>query len=267
MASRINVRTVKMGGGAKSSYEKQRKSVRNRQLTRSRLPSSEWEIAASPMSRTMIFNNYGEIKGMDTDLSQTPIVSTTNTNDNAFCLNLVQAGAASWNRVGRKTHLKSLRVVGNVLFNTQPTATGGALDNYVRVVVVWDKQISGGAIPTYDTVFGITSQAGVESCPDITCPLRYDNMDRFKVICDTVIEQPPLPVQSIAGTAAIAHYVPFDKYLKLKNLESVYSSNSSPMTTADISTGALLIYFRARINTAGQAIATSDCIARLRYTD
>jgi len=208
-----------------------------------------------------------EIKGMDTDISLTPIVSTTNTNDCAFCLNLIQSGAASWNRVGRKTHLRSLRIVGSLLFNSQPTGTGGAIDNYVRMVVVWDKQISGAALPQFDAIFGITSQTGAESCPDITCPPRYDNMDRFRVLLDCVIEQPPLPIQSFAGTAAVGHHVPFDKYIKLKNLESVYSTNNNPMTIADVSTGALYIYFRARQNVGGQAIVTMDAISRVRYTD
>jgi len=211
---------------------------------------------------------YGEVKGMDTDISLNPMISTTNTNASSFVLNLVQSGAASWNRVGRKTHIKSLRLIGNINFNSQPTAGGGALDNFVRMVVVWDKQISGAAIPVFESIFGITAQDGTESCPDIQCPPRYDNMDRFKVLLDCVIEQPPLPIQSFAGTANIEHRVPFDKFIRFaKPLESVYSSNSTPMTIADISTGALYLYFRCRQNVPGQAAAGIDGISRIRYTD
>ena len=36
-------------------------------------------------------------------------------------------------------------------------------ENGVRAVLVWDKQPNNGAIPTFDTIFGQTSQAGVES--------------------------------------------------------------------------------------------------------
>jgi len=63
---------------------------------------------------------YGEVKGMDTDISLNPMISTTNSNASSFVLNLVQSGAASWNRVGRKTHIKSLRLIGNINFNSQP---------------------------------------------------------------------------------------------------------------------------------------------------
>lgn len=211
---------------------------------------------------------YGETKGMDTDISLSPMISTTNTNASSFVLNLVQSGAASWNRVGRKTHIRSLRLIGNINFNSQPTATGGAIDNFVRMVVVWDKQISGAAIPTYDSIFGITDQSGVESCPDIQCPPRYDNMDRFKVLLDCVIEQPPLPMQTFAGTANVEHRVPFDKFLRFpKPLESVYATNSNPMAIADLSTGALYLYFRCRQNVPGQAAASIDGISRIRYID
>lgn len=46
-----------------------------------------------------------EVKGVDTSLDQ--IADVTNvaaSNNSAFCLNLVQQGAGSWNRVGRKIY-------------------------------------------------------------------------------------------------------------------------------------------------------------------
>jgi len=271
MSSRQNVKQIRFVSNAgKAMVEKRRREARTGHRTKSSsIPASEWEIAASPFAtRNLIFSSRGgEKKGMDTDVSLTPIIATTNTNGSAFCLNLIQNGAASWNRIGRKSHLKSLRLTGNFLFNSQPSATGSAIDNFVRMVVVWDNQISGAALPQFDAIFGITDQSGTESCPDITCPPRYDNMDRFKVLSDTIIEQPPLPIQTFAGTAATAHHVPFDKYIRLNNLESVYATNSNPMTIADLSTGALYVYFRAKNNVGGQAIVTSDGIARIRYTD
>ena len=58
----------------------------------------------------------GEMKGMDTDVSQNAIVGTTNSNANIMVLNLIQQGNGSWNRVGRKTHLSSVRIKGAVNF-------------------------------------------------------------------------------------------------------------------------------------------------------
>ena len=65
------------------------------------------------------------------------------------------------------------------------TSSYGALDTaitsgeWVRAVLVWDKQPNNGAIPTFDTIFGQTSQAGVESA-SVMDHLRYDNMFRFR---------------------------------------------------------------------------------------
>jgi len=208
-----------------------------------------------------------EKKGMDTDIDVTAIISTTNTNANAFVLNLIQAGTGSWNRVGRKTHLKSVRLVGQINWAFVPNTVTGALDGtYVRMVLVWDKQPSGAAIPLFNTIFGTTSQAGVEACNDISEPLRYDNMDRFRVIRDCIIEPQAQFTPSFGTGPYLAAPTHFDEYVKLNNLESVYSGQSVPMTIADISTGALYLYFRTLKNLA-TITANSDAIARLRFTD
>jgi len=208
----------------------------------------------------------GEMKGMDTDLSMTSIVGTTNNNSNIVVLNLIQQGNGAWNRVGRKTHLSSVRIKGAVTFTTQPVlATGVANAPSVRWCLVWDKQPSGNAIPSFDTIFGITAQDGTESCPDVTCPLKYDNMDRFVLIKDSYLTAPCNPSFSIGSGPSISVNVGVDEYIKLPNLESVYSGQSNPMTIADISTGAL--YFVARSQLVTASSITIDAIARLRYKD
>lgn len=206
----------------------------------------------------------GEKKGMDTDISATSIVSTTNTNANAVVLNLVQQGAGSWNRIGKQITLKSLRLMGNVRSTMVPSATfGDVQQDYIRMIVVWDKQPSGAAIPSYDTIFGITDQSGTESCPDILCPLRYDNIGRFRVLRDKVLI-PELGVQGSGGSSngvtAVCHY---DEYIKL-NTTTIFSGQTSPMSIADISTGALYVYFRGYYSTLNRSV---DGVARLRYTD
>jgi len=211
-----------------------------------------------------------EKKGMDTTLSLTAgnVLATTNTNGGAFVLNLVQQGSGSWNRVGRKTALKSLRLQGIIAATATPdSVTGEITDNNVRMVVVWDKQPSGGAIPTFDAIFGITAQDGTESCPTIYVPPRYDNMERFRILRDCVVELDPEAVNAAGTTRIITKISHIDEYLKLPLLESNYSGQSSPMTIADISTGALYIYFRAQQNAAGLNQASVALNARIRYTD
>jgi len=64
-----------------------------------------------------------EIKGMDTELAIAgPVLATTATNGDCFVLNLVQQGAGSWNRVGRKIRMKSLRLKGLITAALLPQA-------------------------------------------------------------------------------------------------------------------------------------------------
>jgi len=58
-----------------------------------------------------------------------------------------------------------------------------------------------------------------------------------------------------------------DEYIKMPDLETVFSGASSPMTIADISTGALYVYFRAYNQSTGVSEAQFTGNARLRYTD
>jgi len=208
-----------------------------------------------------------EKKGLDTDVSYTPIISTTNTNGGIFPLNLIQPGTGSWNRVGRKVHLQSIRVVGVLYGSIRPDGAGVIRNNNVRLILVWDKQPSGGAIPTFDNVFGVTDQVGAESCPDYTCPPRYDNMNRFKVLKDWNLD---LKAEFINPTGATPDYKPIamiDTYVKLKGLETVFSGQSNPCTIADISSGALYLIQRAHTNAASISLVESNLITRLRYVE
>jgi len=224
-------------------------------------------VAPKPrLSSLRLFRPSGEKKGMDTDLTTVSVISSTNTNANIIVLNLVQQGNGSWNRVGRKTHLDSVRIKGAVIFASQPSSSTGVMAApSFRYVLVWDKQPSGGAIPTFDTIFGITAQDGTESCPDVTCPLKYDNMDRFVVLKDCYLTAPPNPINATGSGPSITVNVGVDDFIRLNRLESVYSGQSNPMTIADISTGAL--YFVMRSQLVGNSGVTVDAIARVRYSD
>lgn len=212
-----------------------------------------------------------EKKGMDTALTIAgPIIATTNTNADAFVLNLIQAGTGSWNRVGRKVHLKSVRLLGaaSYIYSSQ-TTTADFEEAVLRMVVVWDKQPSGGALPTFETIFGTTDQSGTEAS-NVLAPPRYDNMDRFQVLRDCRIVAPVETVTAAAGTGnRVIKKVSFDEYLKLGDREVVFGGQTVPMTIADVSTGALYVYFRSTnsINDQTDWTITSNSYARLRYSD
>lgn len=213
-----------------------------------------------------------EKKGMDTSLSSagSAITDTTNTNADCFVLNLVRSGAGSWERIGRKIQIQSVRLRGEAVYNYgDAVTTGNIRGNKLRMVVVWDKQVSGGAIPTFDSVFGKTNQAGTESCT-FDDPVKYDNMDRFSVLKDIVIDMHPNLFNGAAGTTDLnTEIYSFDEYLSLSSRVTVFGGQTAPMTIADISTGALYVYFRSFLSggSASGIEISANSFARLRYTD
>jgi len=207
-----------------------------------------------------------ETKGVDTSLSLSPIISIPGTNASAFLLNAIAPGSGSFNRVGRKALLKSLRLKGAAVFDMTASASGIVPANSLRMVIVWDKQPNSSTIPTWDTIFGVTDQAGAETST-VEAPLRYDNMSRFQVLKDKTIDV-AVVVANVVTTGVISQSMHFDEYISLSNRETTYSGQSATCTIADISTGALYVYFRAHNNTTNNIVTIdADTIARLRYTD
>jgi len=211
---------------------------------------------------------FGEVKGVDTLLTLTPIIASTNTNGSIQVINLIAPGSGSFNRIGRKAYLKSLRIKGYLdAAITSVAASSDLSGGVVRMVVVWDRQPSSGAIPNFNDIFGVTDQAGTESST-IMAPIRYDNMDRFKILKECTWDFNPEAISPNAGDVLNMQKA-FDEYVKLSGQETVFSGQTATQTIADISTGALYIVWRSSINTAGTFIAgvNSQTFARLRYTD
>jgi len=205
----------------------------------------------------------GEVKGVDGNVDiPEQIVNTTTTNQQIFVMNLVQQGTGSWNRVGRKIRLKSLRVKGILTFANANNQD--CVQNTVRMIVVWDKQPSGNTIPTFDDIIGGTDQAGTESSGFLS-NVRYDNTERFSILKDEVFNSS----YNVANAVTVAqNQTNFDCFIKLKGMQTVFSGQSNPMTIADISTGGLYVIFRAQNqdNPANYAIVINSN-TRLRYYD
>lgn len=208
---------------------------------------------------------YTEMKGMDTVLEHNTIVATTSTNDNVDIVNLIQIGTGSWNRMGKRTQSRSLRIRGYAKFLQAPTGSGGDISgNGLRIVVVHDKQPSQGPIPIFSDIFGYTLQDGSENSISFA-NTRYDNTDRFTVVRDKVCTHNTQAIDTVGTTNINTGFYYVDEYMKL-NIGSVYSGQTVPMTIADISTGAIYIYFRSEVNLAHSSI-DFEGTARLRYTD
>ena len=206
----------------------------------------------------------GEKKGMDTAISFAQIPSTVNDNSGMIVLNLIQQGAGSWNRVGRKVNLRSIRIRGEIT-HIQTTASGNTFGQTVRCVVVWDKQPSSGTIPQWQDMFGFTAQDGTEGT-SMYAPIRYDNMDRFSILRDVTYD--PQPGAKSGNPDVIYYYNTIDEYIRLGDRECVFSGQSNPMTIADISSGAIYFCVRAKINNVNAVQSSiNNMTARLRYTD
>lgn len=235
----------------------------NKQAARQRRLASKRRQATVTMLRQM-----GEKKGVDSALTLNPVLDTTNTNGNIFVANLIAPGTGSFNRVGRKLNLQSLRVRGTCVLNYRYAATTyNQTGNIVRMVVVWDKQPT-GVLPIFNAIFGLTDQAGTEASTYLD-PVRYDNMDRFQILRDVTMVINPEASGSLGGTENyLRSSVHFDEFVNLGGREVVYSGQSSPCTIADISTGGLYIVFRSAINDVSTFMQISDdSYCRLRYTD
>jgi len=204
-------------------------------------------------------------KGVDVNLGLT-VLATSTTNGAAVLLNGVAPGSGSYNRVGRKIVNKSVRIKGGAVFSMIPNASGAVNENSLRMVVVWDQQPNSGTIPTWDTIFGVTDQAGNETS-NVLAPLRYDNMDRFRVLKEKSWDVQTVPA-NVVTTGAISQFRTIDEFIPLSDRPSVYSGQSATCTTADISTGALYVYFRCqRSDATAGCIIDPETIARLRYKD
>ena len=220
-----------------------------------------------PNARLMY--SMGELKGVDTSIVATSVLATTNTNGNILVLNLIRPGTGSWNRVGKNVRLKSVRMYGTIQLRVNPNVTTGDIQsNKIRMCLVWDKQPSGNAIPSFDTIFGTTDQAGTETS-DVLDPLKYDSQRRFQILWNKVIA---LNVPSYFAAGGTFDYWTinrqFDKYLDLKNKTTLYSGQSSPQTIADIDSGALYLVYRAQTTSNYTLVQVlDDSFARVRYYD
>lgn len=221
-------------------------------------------------ARTIVLKDTGELKGMDTDLQQNgAIVASTNTAGNSTILNLIEAGPGSWNRIGRKVSLKSVRLKGTAAYTYAAAAgTGIVSASVLRMVVVWDKQSSSLSQPTYATIFGQTSPSGTETS-EVFDSLRYDNTGRFQVLRDTRFTGNPMLQNTDGGSSdAVTLYFPFDEYIDLKGRRTVFSNDDTPMSIDDISSGALYVYWRANVSdgTTSSWSVSGNSFARLRFT-
>jgi len=215
------------------------------------------------------FERMKEKKGMDTPFSVV-IDNDYNNNQGTQCLNLIQAGSGSWNRIGRKSFPKSIRLTYALTWTFANSVSKLIPNILVRTVLVWDKSPQKGTLPKFNEVFSSTLQDGTETAY-FQSGVAFDAMDRFTIIRDkthTLNPQSYPPDDTAPDSSRIT--VCEDDYIRMPaGLETVYASNSTPMTIADVYSGALYLMTYSYYGVpAGCAIFyESSSVARLRYSD
>ena len=160
-------------------------------------------------------------------------------------LNCIPQGATSYNRIGTKVVIKSIK------FSTTFSMLGSApTTGIVRWMIVYDRQPNG----SFPSISSILSQ-NISTVPGFYSGVNMANRSRFLVLRDQTVN---FDVQMFKAKTVSA-------YIRT-NLETQFSSTTS--TIGDITTGAL--YFIAFTNTVGTAanyFNNFSTTCRIRYID
>jgi len=205
-------------------------------------------------------------RGVDTEISYSEgnVVATTTDNANIVLINGIKEGDGIQNRQNRKIVMKSVRVKGS--FRVVHFNAAALFSNEARLTIIYDKTPR-TTLPKFDEIFGCTYPDGTEVTPAYSatfCLPKLDNLDRFTILRDKVMD---FDVTATPGTTSLINYGQFDEYVRLpaECQEAAYLSNSSPMTVADIQSGALYVLVRGAINTGTTSQVSIVATARLRF--
>lgn len=171
-------------------------------------------------------------------------------------LNAVVNGSELYQRVGRKTYMKSIHIRGFIQPSAVASETGG------RILLIYDSQPNAAAPLTADVLKDSTAAAATTWSSGI----NLINRQRFKILRDYQVLLGSST--NIAGNAEVipdpirnSNNVEF--FIKLRGLETIYNATNGG-TVADISSGAIFLFF------VGDSAANSwqfNYTSRLRYYD
>lgn len=194
---------------------------------------------------------------------QLPMNSQTNI---VQALNLVQQGAGISQRIGNKISMKSLRL----RFAFSRTGVDALTSFSTRIMVLYDRNPNGTYIAS-NTILAQSRSDNTIQNGNYLENLNPNFFDRFVILSDDFISTPTVAAAGInstleQGPTGSSAFI-YDKYIKLKNLETTYNGTASPLLIANVNIGALLIlvYGEATANTNdGWNMQGS---ARLRFRD
>nr|WAE43098.1 MAG: capsid protein [Cressdnaviricota sp.] len=151
----------------------------------------------------------------------------------------IQQGSGLPQRLGNRISLRSLRC----RFNIQPTGQNYASVNNLRFIVLYDRAPNGAYLNPNNILNNIL-QDNTTVTGDYTDNLNPSYFDRIKVIKDVKMVLPPYQSAQLFnsnGPYDESNYV-IDFYIKLKDLECVYTTSSNPAIVANSSVGSLQLF-------------------------
>lgn len=183
----------------------------------------------------------GELKAVDYPLAATDVFTVQIDSTPSFqLLNGIQVGAAYFNRVGKRIKMKSVHIIGNLV--ASGVATGAGTGEYLRLLLVYDRQTNGN-VPVSTDVLGDRDNQGAAVTTSFS-KQNLDNSDRFAILRDWRVAIPQngtggatQQMQSISGQQESQ----LNWFVKLNGLETVYKSSTNPAAIGDIATGSLLL--------------------------
>jgi len=188
-----------------------------------------------------------EPKNLDDDNAAFNLATTTTPQQ--FLVNGMAQGTTGSTRTGRQVKLDSFTLHYTL------TTNGSNATDYVRVIVVSDRESRGAAMGITDLLAYNTSQAD-----QINSTYNFDNVpSRFAVHYDEVHA-----FSTGAGSSGNWSSVAFVRRVVLQNRSTVHYYNTSAGTIVDIDSGAMFMFF---IGTNGSAPTGAGFSTRLIYRD
>lgn len=170
-----------------------------------------------------------------------------------YILNAPLTGTNFWNRIGNKISMKSLRIRYQVRELDDNEGVLGSC--FLRFIVVYDRQ--NNELPSsFGDIFTMVQTNGTVSSDPLS-QTNLNNSERYLIIHDNIIPIWSNRNNSSASTPTQINYsmidgtpkMYFDKYIKLKGLETKFSASTGADT--DITTGALYFLVLSDIASGG----------------
>jgi hypothetical protein len=223
--------------------------------------------AKSRFSRRTIVQQPARLLALGDEVKALDIpVGTYTLNSTALVtpLNLIRAGSSFFNRIGRRVEMKNLHLKLQIA-----SLRTVAVNDYVRVMVVYDRQTN-GALPAITDILQDTDQAGANTTNSYSS-LNLNNRDRFIMLCDWRI---CLPSQTLtAGQVTTPGFVDpvetlidLERFIKLKGLITQYRADSAPAVIGDVASGGLYLVTYGNSAPGNEGFQAGGSL-RLRYHD